>query len=164
MKTSKRLFQVLLVALFFNIATTFAQDTYYVTIHVETDKITSRNKLEVCYFTWEKPNGEITKSVGNIEDFNIEVNPEDLIVWNGVSTTNPQIDIVNVTSINHHGGYNVFGRNVLRGNGQTPEVVIGKVNPNTKGRIQKYTIKITVYLGGRKRGNFSIDPKITVKL
>ncbi|WP_055443810.1 hypothetical protein [Lacinutrix himadriensis] len=164
MKTSKRLFQVLLVALFFNIATTFAQDTYYVTIHVETDKITSRNKLKVCYFTSESPSGVITKSVGNIEDFNIEVHPGDLIIWRGVSSINPDRDIINVRSINHHGGENVFGKNVLKGNGQTREVVIGKVNPDTKGRVEKYAIKITVYNDGRKRGNYTIDPKITVKL
>ncbi|MEP3838310.1 MAG: hypothetical protein ABJM36_11710 [Algibacter sp.] len=163
MKTSNRLIQLLLVALFFNMSTLFAQDTYYVTIHVETNNITNQNKLEVCYFTSEAPNGDITTSSGNIEDFNIEVNPEDRIIWRGVSTTNPETDIVNVRSINHQGGQNVFGRNLLNGNGETPELVIGIVDPGTRGRVEKYAIKITVYNAGSKRGNYRIDPKITVK-
>ncbi|MFD2915014.1 hypothetical protein [Psychroserpens luteus] len=164
MKTSNRLFQVLLLALFFNMSTMFAQDTYYVTIHVDTDKISNHNELEVCYFTSESPNGQITRSTGNIEDFNIEVKPGDLIVWKGVSTSNPETDIVDVRSINYHGGDNVFGRNILKGNGQTPEFVIGKVDSGTNGRVEKYAIKITVYNDSRKRGNYRIDPKITVKL
>ncbi|MEM5566637.1 hypothetical protein WNY78_16060 [Psychroserpens sp. AS72] len=164
MKTSNRLFQGLLLALFLYSSTLFAQDTYYVTIHVDTDKISSHNELEVCYFTSEAPDGKITKSEGNIEDFNIEVNSGDLIIWKGVSTSHPEKDIVDVRSINYHGGDNVFGKNILKGNGQTPEVVIGTVNPDTKGRVEKYAIKITVFNDGSKRGNYRIDPKISVKL
>ncbi|RCW93266.1 hypothetical protein [Winogradskyella arenosi] len=163
MKTSHRLFQMLVVALIFNVTNLFAQDLYYITIHVETDKISNQNKLGVCYFTSEAPNGDITTSTGNIEDFNIEVKPSDIIIWRGVSSTNPEGDMVNIRSINHQGGQNVFDRNILHGNGQTPEVVIGEVNPGTQGRIQKYAIKITVYNEDRKRGNYRIDPKITVK-
>lgn len=164
MKTSNRLFQVLLLALFFNSSTLVAQDTYYVTIHVETNQITNQNKLEVCYFTSEDPNGQITTSTGNIEDFNINVNPGDIIIWRGVSSTHPETDTVDVRSINHHGNANVFDRNILNGNGQTPEVVVGVVEPDTNGLVEKYAIKITVYTNGSKRGNYRIDPKISVKL
>jgi hypothetical protein len=163
MKTSNLVFRVLLIALFFNSLTAFAQDTYYVTIHVETDNISNHNKLEVCYFTSESPNGQITTSTGNIENFNIEVNPGDIIIWRGLSSNNPDTDSIDVRSINHHGGANVFDRNILNGNGQTPEVVIGIIEPNTNGQVEKYAIRITVYNNGSKRGTYRIDPKITVK-
>jgi hypothetical protein len=165
MKTSNRLFQVLVIALFFSISITFAQQTHYVTIHVDTDQITSQNELEVCYFTSESPDLDVITSEGNIEEFNISVNAGDTIIWKGVSSSNPETDVVNVTSINYHGGDNVFDSNVLNGNNETPEEVVGVVKTGTNGQVEKYTIKFTVLNNGNRRGGtFQIDPKITVKI
>jgi hypothetical protein len=164
MKNFNRLFQTLVAILFFGITNSFAQQVHYVTIHVDTDQITRQNKLDVCYFTSESPNMDITTSEGNIEDFNITVSAGDTIIWRGVSSSNPGTDVVNVKSINYHGGDNVFGTNVLNGNNQSPEEVLGVVQLGTNGQMEKYTIKFTVYNNGSKRnGTFNIDPKITVK-
>jgi hypothetical protein len=164
MKTSNRLFQVLVVALFFSVSTMFAQQTHYVTIHVDTGQITNQNGLEVCYFTSESPDMEVITSEGNIEDFNISVNAGDTIIWRGVSSSNAEADVVNVKSINYHGGDNVFDTNVLNGNTQTPEEVVGVVKTGTNSQVEKYTIKFTVFNSGNRRGGtFQIDPKITVK-
>lgn len=164
MKTSNRLFQVLFVVLFFITTLSFSQETHYVTIHVDTNQINSQNELEVCYFSSQSPGMDPLTSEGNLEEFNIIVNAGDIIIWNGVSSSNSENDIVNVTSINYHGGDNVFGTNVLNGNGDTPEIVQGTVEPDTNGRVEKYTIKFTVLNNGERRGGtFQIDPKITVK-
>lgn len=164
MKTSNRLFQVLVVAIFFSISSSFAQQTHYVTIHVDTAQITIQNQLEVCYFTSQSPEMDLITSEGNIEDFNISVNAGDTIIWRGVSTSNAQADVVNVKSINYHGGDNVFDSNILNGNNQTPELVLGIVKIGTNGQEEKYTIKFTVFNNGaRRNGTFQIDPKITVK-
>lgn len=164
MKTSRRLFLVLVVALIFSMSTTFAQQTHYVTIHVDTSQITSQNELEVCYFTSESPDLDIITSEGNIEEFNISVNAGDTIIWRGVSASNTETDVVNVKSINYHGGDNVFDRNVINGNNQSPEEVVGVVKTGTNGQIEKYTIKFTVFNNGNRRGGtFQVDPKITIK-
>lgn len=164
MKTSNRLFQVLIVVLFFSFSTSFSQEIHYVTIHVNTADITNQNELEMCYFTSQSPGMDPITSEGNIEDFNIIVSAGDTIIWRGVSTSNPDSDIVNVSSINYHGGDNVFDTNVLNGNGEIPEEVLGVVQPDTNGQVEKYTIKFTVLNNGERRGGtFKVDPKITVR-
>lgn len=164
MKTSNRLFQLLVAALFFTVSATYSQEIHYVTIHVNTAEITSQNELEMCYFSSQSPDMEPITSEGNIEDFNIIVAAGDTIIWRGVSTSNPDSDIVNVSSINYHGGDNVFDTNILNGNNEEPEEVIGVVKPDTNGQVEKYTIKFTVLNNGERRGGtFKVDPKITVK-
>jgi len=163
MKTLNRLFTLPIIILLFLISfSSFAQETHYVTLHVNTDVITSQNELEVCSFTSESAEGEITE--GDIENFTISVSAGDYIVWNGVSSSNPDDSIVNITSINYHGGDNVFDKNVLTGNGETPEEVVGMVLEGTNGKTEKYAVKFTVINNGQRRGGtFSIDPKIRVK-
>lgn len=164
MKTANRLFLAIIVVLLFNFESIYAQQTHYVTIHVDTNQITNQNELDVCYFTSESPGMEVITSEGNIEDFNILVNAGDTIVWRGVSSSNNETDVVNVSSINYHGGDNVFDSNILNGNNQTPEEVVGVVKMGTNGQTEKYAIKFTVFNNGNKRGGtFQIDPKITVK-
>ena len=164
MKTSKRLFQLSFIFLFFITSFSFAQETHYITIHVDTGQINSQNELEVCYFTSQSPGLETITSESNLEEFNIIVSAGDTIIWNGVSSSNPEFDIVNVTSINYHGGDNVFDTNVLNGNGESPETVVGTVKPNSNGQVEKYTIKFTVLNNSERRGGtYQIDPKITVK-
>jgi hypothetical protein len=162
MKTINPLFVLLFISLFFISSLSFAQQTHYVTLHVNTNVITSQNELEVCSFTSESAEGDISE--GDIENFTISVSAGDSIIWNGVSSYDSDNDIVNITSINYHGGDNVFDTNVLQGNGETPETVVGIVQPGTNGLTEKYTIKFKVMNNGTSRGGtFQIDPKIRVK-
>jgi len=162
MKTINPLFVLLFISLFFISSLSFAQQTHYVTLHVNTNVITSQNELEVCSFTSESAEGDISE--GDIENFTISVSAGDYIIWNGVSSSDPNNSIVNISSINYHGGDNVFDTNVLPGNGETPEVVVGMVQPGTNGKTEKYAVKFTVVNNGQRRGGtFSIDPKIRVK-
>ena len=164
MKTTNRLSLALVLLLFFVITTSFSQQTHYITLHVNTEQINSQNELEVCYFTSESPDGQSTTSSGNIQDFTTVVNAGDTIVWRGQSSNNPDYDVVNISSINYHGGDNVFNENVLNGNGGSPEEVVGVVKMGTNGQTEKYAIKFKVFNNGNQNGGtFQIDPKITVK-
>jgi hypothetical protein len=92
------------------------------------------------------------------------VNVGDTVTWQGVSSNAPSTDVVNIVSINHEGGKNVFDQNVLKSNGQSPERVSGVVKSRTDdGKKYKYKISFTVTNNGAKRnGMFHIDPKIFV--
>ena len=164
MKKPNQLFIFLGILLFSCIGTALAQQTHYVTLHVNTAEITSQNESSVCYFTAQSPDAEQIRTDEDLENFTIHVNAGDLIIWNGVSSNSPDTDYVNITSINYQGGENVFDQNVLNGNGETPEIVVGMVNDGTNGYTEKYVIYFTVYVNGEKRGGkFHIDPKIAVK-
>jgi len=101
------------------------------------------------------------------EDYKITVKVGDIITWKGLTSTKG--DVVNIVSINHVVGKNIFGKTILKGNGQDPELVVGKVlnstydKGNKKHDLYKYTIKFTVINNGVQRnGTFHIDPKIQV--
>lgn len=125
-----------------------------VTLHVDTGQITSRNASASCNFGQEDGTSN--------EEFTIYVHVGDVVVWQGVSSSAPDTDIVNITSINYQGGKNVFDRNVLQGDGGSPERVSGRVVAEApESNKYKYTIKFTVTNNGAKRGGtFQIDPKI----
>ena len=98
------------------------------------------------------------------EEFTTEVRKGDIVIWNGVSTTDT-LDVVNITQINHQGGASFFGKNVLKGNQDEPEAVVGfitkgpEMEDGTLLDTEKYIIKFTVFNNGKKRnGTFSIDP------
>ena len=101
------------------------------------------------------------------EDYTINVRKGDVVIWRVVSITD-SLDVVNINSINFQGGASLFGKNVLKGNGDVPEVVVGIV---TKGpekdngtllNSKKYLLKFTVFNNGIKRDNYKIDPKLQV--
>ncbi len=125
-----------------------------VTLNVNTGQIAKPNVNPYCNF------GQ-PSNITN-ENYTISANVGDNITWQGVSSSAPSTDIVNITSINYQGGTNVFGKNVLNGNGENPEKVVGLVTTSSTGKQDcKYTIKFTVLNNGKKRnGTFQIDPRI----
>lgn len=94
------------------------------------------------------------------EDFTILVKLGDTIVWQGLSSSNPTDHIVNIKSINHVGGARLFDRNVLNGDGGTPERVIGIISEGRSGDEKKYNIFFRL---SNKQGTFKIDPKIKIE-
>lgn len=132
-----------------------SQRTHTITLFVNTAEVTSQNTGVQCSF------GQ-TQGISN-EDYTIRVKKGDIVVWKGVSTNAPDTDIINITAINHEGGVNVFNQNVLKGNGQTPEVVTGTVVQGAPGDEEKYKISFKVLNNGVQRnGTFHIDPKIQI--
>ncbi len=132
------------------------QEVHTITLFVNTAEVTSQNTSVTCNF------GQ-AEGVTN-EDFTLDVKVGDIIVWKGVSTNAPDADMVSIKSINHEGGVNVFGKNVLRGNGQDPEVVTGVVVQGAPGEEDKYKVSFRVFNDGSKRNStFHIDPKIRIK-
>jgi autotransporter translocation and assembly factor TamB len=131
-------------------------ESVVVTLYVNTAQIDNRNVNASCNF------GQ-AQGISN-EEFTIDVNVGDNITWQGVSANAPSTDIVNIVSINHEGGKNVFGENILKGNDQNPQKVTGTALYKTdEGKKYKYKISFTVMNGTKKRnGMFHIDPKIEV--
>ena len=156
MKTTKLLPILITIAFLSFSNTTFGQLEHIITLNVDTGRIVKPDLNMYCNFGQEE---EISN-----EDFTITVNVGDTIIWQGVSLNAPETDIVNITSINHHGGTNIFGVNILHGNEESPELVVAEVLNSTVGedkKTYKYTIKFTVLNNGVKRnGTFQIDPKI----
>ena len=133
-----------------------AQVERVITLEVNTADIRNPNVNDFCNFLGKDP------QVSN-EEYTIEANVGDLIIWRGVSTSSPQ-DSVEIRAINHQGnrgGRDIFGANRLGGeNGE----VRGTVRNTTEaGADYKYKIQFRVYIDGRRKGGtFNIDPKIKV--
>lgn len=158
MKTANPFLILITIVLFSFSISLYGQETHWITLNVDTGNIVKRDVNDYCNFGQEDGTSN--------EDYTIEVNIGDTIIWQGVSSVAPDTDIVNITSINHQGGTNIFGVNILKGNNESPEQVIGEVLNTTVGgnkKDYKYVIKFTVFNNGNKRnGTFQIDPKIKV--
>ena len=153
MKKISKTFSLLIFILLFFCNTSIAQETIYLTLNVDTAQLSSQDTHQYCYFDGQ------SESV-DTRDFTINANIGDVIVWKGVSTTS-EADIIKITSINYHGGTNVFGQNKIKGvNG----VVTGNISKDTAGKPDfKYTISFKVISNGSARpGTFLVDPKIKV--
>ena len=128
-----------------------------VTLYVDTRAVTNKNTNQTCNFGQDP-------EISNVE-FTIQARIGDTITWRGVSTLNEN-DVVNIKSINHEGGKNVFNKNVLIGDGGNPEKVVGKVvaaTGSSQNDRYKYKISFRVTNDGQNRGGtFHIDPKIEV--
>ncbi len=158
MKPSKKcIITTVILALFFYV-NVFSQDgsTHYITLNVDTSTINSQNVNSVANFGQEEGYSN--------ENFTISVNVGDTIIWEGVSSSSPDNDTVNITAINYKGQPNIFGENHLNGDGQSPEQVQGNVVTGEPGVVVKYTISFKVFNDGEQRGGtYHIDPKIIIK-
>ncbi len=152
MKTTVSSMLFIASIMLFASSTLLAQQTHTITLNVNTEEVRKPNASESCDFGQDP-------DISN-EDFTIEANVGDTIIWEGVSSNAPDTDVVNIISINHEGGKNVFSQNVIRGDGQTVTAV---VENGDEGDEDKYAISFTVLNNGRKRnGMFRIDPKIKI--
>lgn len=137
-----------------------AVTTRTITLEVPTDVLTTRNEAQVCTLT---ASGNTTVSVNdpsNAENFTIEANVGDIIVWNGIARE-PSDDVINIKMIFAESGPPVFRdpfRNGSRGNGQSDTVRDTIVNV-TGEQVFKYKIFFKV---GETGPMYQIDPKIKV--
>ena len=154
MKTKNQLLFLMVIALFSFSSKSISQETIYITLTVDTSQISHQDSYQYCSFEGQEA-GTDTRV------YTIDANIGDTIIWQGVSSSSPDSDIVTITSINYQGGTNVFGQNVLRGEGGT---VTGSVQYNTTGREDyKYVISFKVENASDPRpGTYHVDPKIKV--
>lgn len=132
-----------------------AQEVHTITLFVNTSEIKKPNSDDSCNFGQEE-------GIAN-RDYTIHANIGDTIIWEGVSTNAPDSDEVQIVSINHEGGKNVFSENILKSDSNNPGRVVGIVVNGEEGDEDKYAISFTVMNNGRKRnGMFRIDPKIKI--
>ena len=133
-----------------------AQTVHTITLFVNTAEINAQNMADQCNFG--QPAGTSN------EEYTIDARLGDIIVWKGISTNAPGTDMVGISAINHQGGVNVFGKNVLNGNSQEPEMVTATIVQGAPGDVNKYMISFKVFNNGTQRGGtFRIDPKIRVQ-
>ena len=133
--------------------TSFAQETIYVTLNVDTDEVRTEGAHNHCSFEGQ-PDSMDTR------EYTVNANVGDVIVWNAVSTSSGR-DEVKITSINYEGGTNVFSANKINGeNG----VVSGTITKSTAGRdVYKYNISFKIVKNGNLQpGTYVVDPKIKV--
>jgi hypothetical protein len=133
-----------------------AQTERVITLEVNTTDIENPNVNEFCNFQGQDP------QVSN-EDYTIEANLGDIIIWRGISTSSEE-HTVEIRAINHQGnrgGRDIFGSNRLSGeNGEVRGTIIQRTE---EGADYKYKIQFRVYINGRRQGGtFNIDPKIRV--
>ncbi|MCZ6898934.1 MAG: hypothetical protein O7F74_01720, partial [Bacteroidetes bacterium] len=112
----KKTTQILIaIALFSLSSASYGQETHTITLNVNTAEIANPNIGQFCNF------GQ-PSTITN-ENFTIEVNVGDIVVWKGVSSSSPGTDEVKITAINHVGGKNVFDKNVLKDTPQRAGIV-----------------------------------------
>ena len=155
MKPPKFLPGLLLLPFFFFGSLLHGQTQHIITLKVNTSEIEPPDIGAYC--TFGQP-----ANVSN-EEFTIVVSVGDEVVWQGVSSSNPE-DRVEIRAINHQGergGRDIFGANRLPGQ---DGVVRGTVlNTTETGADYKYQLQFRVYNNGSQRGGtYIIDPKIRV--
>lgn len=124
-----------------------------VKLNVDTSQI-SEDNVDSCSNFGQGP------GISN-ENFLTEANVGETIIWQGVSSSAPTTDVVNIIKIKHHGGNNVFKHHELKGKGN-PEKVSGAVKKHTNGDSETYTLSFNVFNGQIKRGTYKIDPKLAI--
>jgi hypothetical protein len=133
---------------------TSPENTIYVTLNVDTGQITNQNLAQTCYFT-DQPDDTA------LEDFTVQANVGDTIIWQGISTNAPSTDIVHIQTIHHHHGRNAFDQEDHFGDDRIHKIS-KRVQFSANGdQSYKYTLTFTVFNNGNKRGTYRIDPIIT---
>jgi hypothetical protein len=126
-----------------------------ITLEVDTARIENNDIDPCCNFGQED-------HICN-KDFTVDANVGDIITWQGVSSSSKE-DEVNIISIQHEDGNDIFSHRRLPGDGNEPGKVVGLVlSLAPAGMEYKYKISFTVKHNSKKRnGIFHIDPKIQV--
>jgi len=153
-----------------------------VTLMVDTSKIPkSNNELskdeidKYCKFVHlDYQGGKLTwiEERANNEDYEIKVNPDDMVIWNGIPkdktmTFKPGQKggySVRITEIDWEDGQNLFGSKYLFPKSSKYPSVQGTVRKDVSKIDQmSYIIKFEVYNGEKLHGTYKIDPKISIK-
>ncbi len=154
----KNLFLTLIsLATLFFVSDLHAQ-VHTIVLNVDVSRLDPDEPSKACAFT-ASSNTEVVDN-NTPEDFMIEVNVNDEIIWEAVSNTGEEIDIESVDFDLSGGKEKPFKDKKLRGNGngRGKKKAKGKVHNRAKGNEYKYTIEFTV-----DSENFFIDPKIRIR-
>jgi hypothetical protein len=127
-----------------------------VVLQVDTDNIVKPDLEPYCSFKGQ-PSGVSDK------DFEIIVNPGDIILWIGEPISSSEDEVL-IESINYRGGQgskDLLGQNVINGsNGVLAAQIIKNA---VSGEFEKYAISFKVKNNGVWRnGTFTIDPKLRI--
>ncbi|WP_224491182.1 hypothetical protein [Robertkochia flava] len=130
-------------------------NTRIVTLRVDTSNVDQTNLHETCDFG---PQQEAQNA--SLEDFYIEVDKNDEVIWEGVSKNGKDEVIIEV--ISWKDGIPAFGQNVnVLSRGPNPGTVSCRIRNNTgKPGNCRYNIIFSV---SNKMGTYTIDPDIRIR-
>ena len=151
------LLSILQWVIFLPINQVLSQTTHVINLRVDTERINLRNPGAACKMSVSSATTVIDSST--TENFTIQVNEDDEIVWQAIATTGEEIDIENVEFEVKSGRRNLTRKAKMNGErqGQRKKKVKAKVRKRTKGNIYKYKITFSV-----NSSSITIDPKIKV--
>lgn len=128
-----------------------------ITLTCNTDIITQDNFNDHSVCNFGQP------ATTSNEEFLTRVQRGEQLTWQGISSTDPTNDQIDILWIKKDGsGKNLFNRRRIKGDGQPNEKVRATVTKGEPGDIMKYAIKFKVKRGGSTVGNFVIDPKLQI--
>lgn len=141
----------------------FSQSTITIKLIVDTENFDANDLTKSCSFvaTWSNSR-KVVRSSGDLENFVIDAVVDDVIVWEGESSTS-STDVIDIKRVDRGGGSKIFknarhsGRKI--GNSKK-ETVQDKVLFDTKGKAD-YKYNISFKINGKGR-NYKIDPKIRI--
>ena len=141
----------------------FSQATITIKLLVDTENFDPNDLTNSCSFvaTWSNSD-KVVRSNGDLEGFVIDAVVDDVIVWEGESTSSGT-DIVDIKKVDRGSGSKIFKNDRHNGRkvgGANKETVQDKVLYDTKGKEDhKYDISFRINGEGR---NYKIDPKIRI--
>ena len=159
MKTTKQISMIMAVVLLSFSIYSCKKDTprglnyqiHKITLYVDTGSIDQQNLDSTCNFG--QPPGVSNK------DYLTNVHLGDAIIWEGVSSSSPNTDLVKIKKIKYDNGVKILNKDELEGE----TIVFGIVKNGKIKDEEKYVIKFTVFNKGIKRnGIFKIDPKLQI--
>jgi hypothetical protein len=130
-----------------------AQTTHTIVLSCDTNSITKENVNKVCSFG---QNSDVSN-----EDYVIEVNVGDIIVWRGVAKHSSLSSSIEMSEINYEQGQNLFGKNTIK---DYEGIITAEVIQGQPGDEEKYNVEFKVFIDGRMAVNhLKIDPKIKIR-
>lgn len=141
----------------------FSQETITVELLIDTANFDPSNLNSSCSFkaTWSN-SGKVVTSNGNLEDFTIDITVDDIVIWEGKSTSS-DATIIDIKKVDRENNSKIFKnkKNLgkIRGN-SNKESVEATALYDTQGKPD-YKYKIFFKINHRGKTH-KIDPKIRV--
>ncbi len=153
MKSKVNFFIYFICILCFNLSL-YAQDKM-IKLEVDTENINADNIAETATF------GQPAETSN--EDYTLEVNKGDIIIWKGSSTPSSG-GVVRIKLFKHEYGVELLGEGRIKEQNGTG-VIVGRVQAGNPGDTEKYTIRFEVKRRGSQTwDSYEIDPKLKLSM
>ncbi|WP_026809703.1 hypothetical protein [Arenibacter latericius] len=161
MRTNKYHFIICGILLVMFSSITYAQTIHIITLYVDTDLLNQGNNKKA--FSFSVSEGTEVADLEDPEAFTIFVNENDVVEWEGESSSGEEVNIEEIEVIDDIQNPNrkdLFKSKKLKGNrnnGNNRKKVKAKIKSKTKDNVYKYIIRFSL-----EGETYEIDPKIRV--